>query len=517
MKRSFEPFDETKDSKYLSWKGEDSTDKFIPNIPGFITDVVYATRGREVASIYAVWGALYMMSSVIQRDAWYTPPEGDDWLDRDYLNLYTLFIGPAGSGKSATITLIQKILTGCNVQFMESTDPYMRRKAFTPVSDVSTPEAFLGQMASHSKGEDGKTRRVIIGKVGEKEEELKAWSNANAMLSEFGALLNKKQYNDSMSTNLLTLYDSPKNFSWSTVKRGMVHIPDVYLNIIGASTADGMTSNVDPKILEDGFMSRVIMCYSSTYSRSRPFRFKTGCSMQTLIKRLMWIAEKNRNTFSLSRASEEWFFTWYEDFMRKMNANPEKAGYMIRNRTSIIKIAILLKISEYGTGHEIDIHHLKAADKLLKQTYDAVSDLIGYFTDAQLGAARRAVESALLRVSGGLTRRMLAQRINRFRSDSIDYAIKDLYLRGQLRVIDDSGDEKGEPKFFPEERYIYERLKFKYDDFEPEVHSASEGSVLERDSSSGDSRGSEQESVGDIPDTPQSWGGYVAGDERPKA
>lgn len=470
MKRAFVPFDETKDLRHLKWKNEDPMDKVIPKIDGFITDLIYATRGREISTLYGIWSALYLISSVAQRDAWLLPPGGDPWLDKDFLNIFLLFVGPAGSGKSSAVKLIQKILTKANFWFKDSEDPWLRRKESCEIGDASTPEAFLGTLARHAKNEENNGPKYLLGESKiiniEPDKPLKAISNGNAMLSEFASLLGRKNYTEGMSTNLLTLYDCPEVFKWNTVKRGLVYIPQVYLNIVGAATQDGMTSSVNPAVLEDGFMSRVIMCYVPNYSRKRSERFQTQCSLKDITRRLLWISKNCKGSYHLNDESRERYTKWYDNFIDRMNKNPDKAGYLIRNRTVVLKVAALLKMSEYTKGNTIEIRHLEAAFKLVTNTYKIVSGLMEYFTDTQIGAAKQAIKSKLIRSKSGMTRRSVAQQITRWSKEVVEKALTELYLQGVLLVIDDSGNEQGEPMFYPKERYMYVRPKTRPKSFE---------------------------------------------------
>lgn len=466
LRRAYEPFNEKLDPRHHKWQNEDYTDKFIPNIDGYITDFIYATRGREITSLYGIWASLFLISSVVGRDAWFTPPNGDPWLDKDFLNFYLLVLGPAGSGKSSTITVIQKIMSACNKVFREHDDPWMRRKESCEISDVSTPEAFLTSLARHSKTDDQTARRTIVGSQDGKAVEMKANSNGIVMASEFASLLNKKNYNESMSTNLLTLYDCPSLFKWNTVKRGNVFIPDVHLNIVGASTADGMANSVDPTVMQDGFMSRVIMCYVKDYPRQRPFRFQTQCSMKDLIRRLLWIARHKKGGFHLSKNAEKRFEQWYERFMNSMNRNPDKAGYLIRNRVLALKIAVLLKMSEYTTGNEVETRHLDAAFKLIAQTYKQSADLVEYFTDARVGACKKAVEGVVYGSRNGVTFRQLLNKVGRYDEQTVSSSVRNLWLTGKIKVTNERGENKGAPQGVPMERYVAEKLQAQYDDFD---------------------------------------------------
>lgn len=512
MQRAFTPFDETKDPRYGEWKGEDKTDKCIPKIDGFVTDLVYATRGREVTSLYAVWSALFLISSVVQRDAWFTPPNGDPWLDKEFLNIYLLFIGPAGCGKSSAVNVVQKVLAKVLMDFKESENGVMKRKESVLISNMSTPEAFLSTLYSHTRGEEGQRRQLVVTDSDGQPRLIKAVANGVALVSEFGALLGKQNYMQGMSTALLELYDSPTAYRWNTVKRGHITIPEVYFNMLGATTADGISSNVNPSVLEDGFMSRTIMAYVPNFPRKRDFRFMTQCSMADLAKRLHWIAETQMGNYSLSPDARDYYSQWYQVFMNKMNEEPEKAGYMIRNRSLALKVAVLLKMGDYKPGRTVSIEHLEAAFHIIDYTYREVADLINYFVNAKVGAAKKAIITLLNSKRAGATRTMIANKSSRYSAETVDNAIRELWLEGKLVVVNDKGESSygAEPKGFPAERYSAVRLKHRDEQFDidesADLFGGDSESLSGWDASDYNSGEDEEEPVGDLSGSEREWG-----------
>lgn len=503
-RKLFEPFDPNDDPHSEEWEGEDPTDVCIPDMPGFITDYVLLHRGREGATAYSVWGALYMLSSVLQREAYMSTGGGDYILDRDWFNLYLLFIGPAGCGKSRALTAVQKIIKAANAKFKEDPNPHYQNKNCMFIADASTPEAMLHSMASFTMAEEPGQRKMLMGNnPGGDVMQVEMTTNVNAIISEFASLLGKSKYLESMSTHLLALYDCPSVYDWSTRHSGNLAIPEVYFNLLGASTADGMMSAVSPAIMQDGFMSRMIMVNVDGYTRSRAIRYETICKRDDIVERLVAIAKNNDGAFYLSREATEYYKLWYDDFMVGMNSNSEKAGYMIRNRGLILKIAALMKVSEYTTGNQIDVKHLKAAEQLITWTYSGVSEMIGYMTDKQVGAAMKAIIKYTSAEKGGVTRRQVARRLNRFSPETVNNAIYSLYLQGEIHVITETGEVvETTPSFYPQERYEYERVKRDPTGFKPKptrtVPKASEGPVYESGSGIDDSDLDEEESVGNI-------------------
>ena len=512
MQRAFSPFQEAEDPRYGTWKGEDKTDVTIPEVEGFVTDFVYATRGREVASIYGVWAALFLISSMVQRDAWFTSPQGDPWLDRELLNLYVLFIGPAGCGKSSAITIVQKILAKVMYEMRENEDGFLKRKEAIMISNMSTPEGFLSALYQHTRGEEGQRRQIVVVDKDGQNRTIKSVANGIGLISEFGSLLGKANYQAGMSTILLDVYDCPSVYRWNTVKRGHVLIPEVYYNMLGATTADSLTSNVNSSIIEDGFMSRTVMAYVPGFPRKRDFRFQTDCSMADLAKRLLWIAKTQVGAYQLSKDAKEYYSQWYQVFMDKMEKHPEKAGYMIRNRGLALRIAVLLKMGDYKPGKTVYLEHLKAAFHIIEETYKQVADLINYFANSRIGAAKKAILSVVLEARSGTTRRQLANRISRHDADTVDLAIKDLWLEGKIIIVNTKGDSVygTEPKGFPAERYARNIPKHQDEDFEPifeaDVPEYDQEVVLGGDLSSEDSEDNEEEPVGDIPSPERVWG-----------
>ena len=513
--KAFEPFNEKDDARYNEWKNEDHTDEAIPNIPGFITDFVYATRGREIASLYAVWSAIFAISSVLQRDAWMMDRHGDPWLDREYINMYLLMIGPAGCGKSSAIKVIQKVLAGAMFQLKESGKAILERKDATIISNMSTPEAFLSALHAHTKDPETKQRRQILDKESKEEgiQTIKAIGNGLALISEFGSLLGKAKYMETMSTILLDLYDCPSMYRWNTVKRGHINIPEVFYNLVGATTLDSVASNVNTAIMQDGFLSRTILAYVDGFPRSRVERFKTNCSVKDLIIRLTWIAETQTGAYMLSQDARNKYREWYEDFMRKMNKNPEKAGYMIRNRGLVLKVATILKISDYTPGHEVELEHLEAAFKLVNYTYKSSDHLINYMANSSLAGAKQFVLKLVSNKKAGVTRRTLALKIGKYPADIVDQALKELWMEGKITVIQNGGKNYGKsPECLPTERYTKRRINSKSSEFRPknteksEVYERDTEYVSEWDSGDDDSQNDGDESVVDIRSAQRVWG-----------
>jgi energy-coupling factor transporter ATP-binding protein EcfA2 len=448
----------------------------------------------------------------LQRDTWFTPPDGDPWLDKEFLNMYLLMIGPAGCGKSSAINIVQKILAATMHELLEDEDGMMKRKDAAIISNMSTPEAFLSTLYQHTRGEENTRRQIMVTDSDGQPRLVKATANGIAIISEFGSLLGKQKYMEGMSTILLDLYDCPTSYKWNTVKRGSIAIPEVFYNMIGATTADSVASNVNTAILQDGFMSRTIMAHVPNFPRERSFRFKTQCSMSDLARRLIWVAKTQQGNFQLSKDAARYYHDWYGKFMKKMNSNPDQAGYMIRNRSLALKVAVILKISDYTPGRIVRIEHLKAAFKLIDYTYMEVADLINYFGNAQIGATKKAILHFVGARSSGATRRTLALNIKKYKTEVVDQALQDLWLEGKIATVDSKGDSiyGKKPEGFPAERYALVRVKHRDKSFvieEPSgISSGSEEYVLERRASHDDSQDDEEEPLGNILSPERVWG-----------
>ena len=234
--------------------------------------------------------------------------------------------------------------------------------------------------------------------------------------------------------------------------------------------------------------------------------------MSDLARRLIWIAQTQTGNFQLSPDAQRYYEDWYQKFMKKMNNNPDKAGYMIRNRSLALKLAVIFKISDYKPGKIVHIEHLKEAFKLIDYTYMEVADLINYFGNAQIGAAKKSVLHYVGARPSGATRRTLALNITKYKTEIVDQAILDLWLEGKIATVNSKGDSiyGKKPEGFPAERYALVRIKHKDKTFELEdeepVFAGSEEYVLERRSSDDDSEDEETEPVGNILSTERVWG-----------
>ena len=169
-------------------------------------------------------------------------------------------------------------------------------------------------------------------------------------------------------------------------------------------------------------------------------------------------------------------------------------------------------MSDYKPGKIVHIEHLKAAFKVIEATYKEVADLIDYFTNAKVGGAKKAVIRLLASKTAGMTRRGLANKINRYNAETVDIAIVELWLEGKLSAVNDKGDKKygKKPEGFPSERYVATRLKHKDPDFDLtpafNLSGGSEDTVSGWDASEEDSQDDEEESAGDLFSPEREWG-----------
>ena len=77
------PYDEDQDPDQF-WE-RDPSDGILPQTKGWMNDVVYYFRGREVAKLFMIWSSLFCIASAVKREAWINDAD-----EQMFCNLYFL-------------------------------------------------------------------------------------------------------------------------------------------------------------------------------------------------------------------------------------------------------------------------------------------------------------------------------------------------------------------------------------------------------------------------------------------
>lgn len=195
---------------------------------------------------------------------------------------------------------------------------------------------------------------------------------------------------------LISLWDGKKgSLSKLTKTAGYDHVENPLLNFIGCTTPSWIAENFTENTISGGFTSRCVFVYADKKRQYVAFpdenapreyeetRAKLLHDLE-IISQLIGEMKLPEETRQLGRA-------WYENHWKSAHAstlnNEQFAGYLARKYTHVIKLSMILSVSE-ADDLTIHPHHFSAAAELisaLEESMPKIYQRIGQ-TDVTKGA-----------------------------------------------------------------------------------------------------------------------------------
>ncbi len=377
----------------------DRMDALLPS-PGFLTDFVNTGRGMESPTLFFVWNALWLLSTVLKREAWLR------WYpNKLYPNLYVLLVAPpALCRKSSSMHIALNLLRDLPECLPSTVDAY--KKTSSLVTGKTTPEGLLESLAPDSKtfiqnDVNGVPLKMINVNKG---------SQLALSISELAVFLGKQQYNSGLVTLLTDLFDCKDSDSEITRGKGTKSLQDIYVTLFGAITPDGMKMSIPDEAFGGGFMSRVIIAYQDTPTKVYPIpkAMPNYPVWEDLRYKLAWIAMHAKGEYYLSDDAESFYDRWYRNWKAGLFANPDNQHKDNRLDSLILRVALLMRVQEYREGNEISIENIQDARKLLEFTMRSGEHALEDIGATNYGKSYNAIKKYLIK-RGGATRRELSQ------------------------------------------------------------------------------------------------------------
>ncbi len=423
---------------------EDPFERFLPRTPGFISDFVSSLRGNEVPVAYSMWCAVMALSSALKRETWL------DWHPTLlYPNFYLILVGPAGEAhKGVVIGQMSWVLD----HMQEYVEQYNVRimKEMKIFEDKITSEGlakFLKKFFSHGM----KIQYVDAdGKGMEKDGKPLCYHKTSEMTiiaEELGTLLSRARYNEDLITNLTALYNTKERGGELTVKRGKVSMPNLFTNLIGGTTPDAFRDSIPKTALNEGFISRLIICYQKNCVQifRKPIVF--GLDREELASRLAWIAEHTVGAWELSPESDKAYDKWYNQLRTKYDYARFHPAQRSRFSVHLLKLALIFAAQRYDSHMKpaariIDIEAFKDAVAFLEATMETAPAVIVEVEESPFVRTENRIISYIEGHKRGVKRATLMQNFH-FSAEEVTRCIADLYNGNRIMCLSDEKKDKG--------------------------------------------------------------------------
>lgn len=310
--------------------------------PDFLDKYLEFVENTEPAYLYNVWCALSAVASVLQRKCWL------EWgHDKIHTNMYIVLVGPPGARKGTAMKPTQALLRDVGIKFAaESATKEALIREFEDCDEIEIDKNNINTLLSHS--------------------------SLTAFLEELTVFM---RTGDNLFVSFLNRwYDCPDPFTYNTIKGGSVDIPNLWFNLLGATTPELMRSNLSVDVIGSGFPSRVVFVYASTKRKviarpdTRPELKDMHRSLVETLSKINLLRGTFKYTEAYMKAYEKWYVTQEDDKNLKSLANNGMfEGYLNRRPTHLRKVSMALNASR-GGHMVLDLEDFLRAKDLLEKT-----------------------------------------------------------------------------------------------------------------------------------------------------
>jgi hypothetical protein len=280
----------------------------------WIDTFVALTEGIPSPQLFRQWAAIGTVAAALERRTWTTAARRIL-----YPNLFTLLVGPPGSGKTEAIYPARELLS--------------EAKKFKIAPDNLTKAALVDSLTSAD-------RKIVL--PGNK---LVEYHSLTIMQDEFGVLV--AAHDLELLSVVSKLFDNPRTYSEQRrhhdegKERILVH---PQLNILAGSTPLFLGSLLPEEAWGQGFASRLIMIYCETVPYTELFRggddIGVDASRSSLIRGLQQLARLLGRWYWDTDAARE-LVRWHKAGMDPVPSHSRLQYYVIRRVIHMLKLCCI--------------------------------------------------------------------------------------------------------------------------------------------------------------------------------
>ena len=303
------------------------------------------TTGTEAPQIMHFWSGVSAIAACLRRKVW-MDMKRFKW----YPNFYVILVAPPGIiSKTTTMDLSMDLVRKV---------PGIK---FGP--DVVTWQALVTKFAESRE-------EFLMEDTGE-------WVPMSPVTLASGELGNLINPQDREMVNLfIALWDGRAAFEKITKGSGVDVVSAPWINMIGCTTPHWIADNMPQATIGGGFTSRCIFVYGEKKENfvalpDEHLRPETEALAGALASDLEHISLNLVGPMTLSEPARAWIRAWYAkmwgpEAVQQLD-DDRLDGYLARKQTHMMKLAMVLSVSESDSLEITDIH-VQLADKMLERT-----------------------------------------------------------------------------------------------------------------------------------------------------
>ncbi len=333
---------------------------------------------------YAIWSAVGLLGATIHRKVYFRIGR----IER-HGNLYILFVGPAGNGKSTPNDFARELF--------ETVCPALRIGASTQSVENICQEmskADFSRVFTNERNEQIEVRPYAF------------------FINEFKDFI---AYNPARMLNFLgNIYDR-KYFDASTIKRGLEKIVNPSINIVGCENPEPLVRLMKHEIVTGGMSRRIIIVYETGYPDPVPSPFETPEALAAYerVKQRLTDLQSIAGECKWTEESRVYHDAWYMDNAKRLalETNPVLKGYLSTKGEQMLKVAMLLDVCSDKPMLQFSVENIQTARAFLDILEPNMPKLQAMSGRNQMMPGQQKILEALDRAGGMMPEKVLIKMI----------------------------------------------------------------------------------------------------------
>lgn len=304
----------------------------------WLEDYMLYSQNTEPPKLYHLWSGLSAIASCLQRKCFL--PWGHDVI---YPNMYVVLVGPPGGRKGTAMKIAKSLVQELHVPLSSDC-----------LGSVQTLHKELMDSTQTWRTKDG---------------EILEHRSLNVWSEEFQVFLGEN--NPQLISNLTDLYDSPKRWNYSTLKRGVEDVSNCWLNMIGAITPRLLQNKLTQDAVGGGLVSRLVFVvgYGKEKSVPMPFLSKEELRLKDMLIEDLAKIKNLSGEFSMSQRAAQMYVDWYTDPASEQALDSDKfVGYNARRALHLRKLLMIVCAADGKHDKIITERHFQKSLAILQLT-----------------------------------------------------------------------------------------------------------------------------------------------------
>jgi hypothetical protein len=371
----------------------------------FLDDYKIYTDKMESPDIFLLWSAYSALAGAAQRKI---------WLDLGHFkiapNLYIILVGPAGIVKKSTAMYITK-------------DLFLEIESIKTKSDLITKEAVIIAMEQ------------ALNKVDLPWDKTKIFMHSSITIFANEMSVFIKKGDKDFASFITSLFDCQSVFKYTTIKRGDNILVNPFLNIMGCTTPEWISSNISEDIMEGGLTARTILVYAEKPRRPNAIpivSLEQEEARKRMMKRLVDLTQLV-GVFKFSPDATTFYVAWYERHYAQPAPHHKLQGYWHRKHVHLLKLSMLNSLA-YSDKLTIEVEDLRQALKVLDMTEPTTEKALKGVGRNILSPITQDILDQIKTAPGGKIELGILLRLNIYRTNHQEFTeiIKTLLTTGQI-------------------------------------------------------------------------------------